>query len=396
MKRIILNILMLTIPVGIYSQAVWEKLPSPVSHNLNAISISGSGKGWIAGNNGTILVNKGKEWVQLPSSTGENLYGISMIDDRNGWAVGAKGTMLYFDGTKWEKTAQLTKNDLLAVSFKDKDHGIAVGKAGTILIFREGRWNAFTNQSRGSYRSVQYTGDEVWIAGGQENISFPMLKLGSIETSPTIYNGFESLAIVNGISFQDVNSGWAVASPSQILYFNGINWNSHPLSNRFPTLTSISFSKDGSGTCVGYKGTLLNFENNEWNREYSGTEQNLRAVTFSENSFYAVGDNGTILRKNLNPSVNELPQAIGNKISFNSYPNPCQDVLNVVVNSTQNLTGNLTITDVYGKLVLNKEIWVESGSLTIPVETSKLKNGLYMMYISVGGVSEVNKFLVIH
>ena len=63
---------------------------------LSSVWFADIEKGWIAGEEGTILNthNGGNEWNQQLSGTTEDLNSICFIDSLNGWIVGDNGIIL--------------------------------------------------------------------------------------------------------------------------------------------------------------------------------------------------------------------------------------------------------------------------------------------------------------
>ncbi|MDO9257588.1 MAG: T9SS type A sorting domain-containing protein [Bacteroidales bacterium] len=75
------------------------------------------------------------------------------------------------------------------------------------------------------------------------------------------------------------------------------------------------------------------------------------------------------------------------------YPNPVNDQLHIQYESATTEDIQLKITDILGRLVLQKTISSHSGTneITIPVE--QLPQGLYLCSLRNGNKLEINKFL---
>ncbi len=75
-------------------------------------------------------------------------------------------------------------------------------------------------------------------------------------------------------------------------------------------------------------------------------------------------------------------------VSGNAFPNPASDVVTVSVDATGD--GNLVITDISGKVVMNESVTLVSGRTT--VDLSNLENGLYIfnMTLDNGKTSRFN------
>ncbi len=96
-------------------------------------------RGWVVGNNGTILTTTdvGTNWKPQTSGTNANLIGVQFTaDGQRGWVVGNNGTILTTTdvGTNWRPQTSGTNADLWGVQFTaDGQRGWVVGNNGTIL-----------------------------------------------------------------------------------------------------------------------------------------------------------------------------------------------------------------------------------------------------------------------
>lgn len=70
------------------------------------------------------------------------------------------------------------------------------------------------------------------------------------------------------------------------------------------------------------------------------------------------------------------------------YPNPASTQLNVIVATPVHEMITLQITDITGKIVLQKTAAVEAGSNTIPVDISRLTKGSYVVKLVCGSNCE--------
>ncbi|MCX7744790.1 MAG: T9SS type A sorting domain-containing protein [Flavobacteriales bacterium] len=79
---------------------------------------------------------------------------------------------------------------------------------------------------------------------------------------------------------------------------------------------------------------------------------------------------------------------------YNNYPNPAADFTNI--NFTTPIAGkvNLTVVDALGRLVYQQNITSKSGLNTISVNTSSLRNGIYLYTVEYNGKSITRKLVV--
>ncbi len=104
---------------------------------------------------------------------------------------------------------------------------------------------------------------------------------------------------------------FAVGWMGALLHYDGSQWSSlrggviDPRTKRFAAceentpLFAIDGNRQGQAWAVGDDGVILHFDGQNWQREPSGTEINLRAVLCApDNKVYAAGAEGTVLMRN--------------------------------------------------------------------------------------------------
>jgi hypothetical protein len=286
---------------------------------------------------------------------------------------------------------------LFSVSFKDSENGIAVGDFGTILTYKNGNWNLMESGVRGSLNSVFYETDEAWIGGGLECINLPIIKLGISRGVNTLVNSSSPYATIKSLAFLNPDNGWAVASPSAILHFNGTQWEKVSISNDYSSLNSVFFSDENDGICVGYGGTVMIYSVNGWNREILTTTSNLNGTAIIGNKYYAVGDSGTIITRDLisYSKSNDIYPDIQNESKV--YPNPCNDFLNIVIPCyDDDITVSISVNNISGEIIMQKELKLGTRNLTYPLVTRDFKNGFYLSKLTIEGKTPTHKFIVRH
>jgi len=112
----------------------------PASLRLNAVSFSGSEKGWAVGANGAIFYtsNGGREWKPQESGVKSDLYDVKFVDANEGWAVGGEGTILHTKngGRAWTRERRVTDHTLESLFFVGRKRAWAVGFGGTVVTFK--------------------------------------------------------------------------------------------------------------------------------------------------------------------------------------------------------------------------------------------------------------------
>lgn len=374
--------------------AQWIIEDSPSMDNLNSISFVNENTGWIVGDKGTVLTRNDGKWVFSICPVSENLYGILMLDENNGWAVGAKGTILKYNGNNWQKIESPTDKTLHSVSFKDFKNGIAVGEFGTVILYKDGRWTNQQNVTKGDLFTAVYKNDYIWIAGGIECVNIPIMKLTN-KDGLNIECSTESFSIIKRICFSSEKDGWAVGSPSVLMHYDGSKWEKTQPDFKFPSLNSVYFINEKNGIFVGYEGILMIYSDGKLITETSDKNYKLNDVFITSNSYYAVGDRGTIITKRWN-AKNGGKIFVDNFEEVNIYPNPCNEILTVLFSgNVVNQIDQIMVFNSIGQEVYHKDFnHVELKHFQI--NTANLINGLYALQVNTGLNIIERKFVIQH
>ena len=379
-------------------RAQWSTEKCPTNNNLNAIAFTGQKMGWIVGDKGIILRRTNNQWSKWQDVTNENLHSICMVDEQTGWAVGDKGTILRFDGNTWRNFISPTKNNLFSVCFSDAEHGIAVGDYGTVLDFKDGVWNLVKSRSLARLLTVNVNSVDAWIGGWLECANVPLMKMNMNNRDKTSENVLDSYASINSISFSDQDNGWAVGSPVTLLHFDGQQWKKIFTGEKHSSLKSVFFNDVNSGISVGYGGTILIYKAGSWTKENLSSDKDLNGATISGDAYYAIGDSGTILTSKLLPE--KLKSALLPKqsnLDFRLFPNPCNDILNItLLNSFTEKSVLISISNIWGQVLLQTELFENQTNTRIQFNTSNLQNGMYFLQILDGAAISKTGFVILH
>jgi photosystem II stability/assembly factor-like uncharacterized protein len=382
---------------SIHAQWITEKCPS--LNNLNSIHLINDRSGWIVGDKGTMIYKVDSHWLNYQKITNENLNSVFLLDNNNGWAVGSSGTILRFNGDKWESIASPTKEELYSVSFKDHENGIAVGAHGTVAIYKNGTWVLANKETRGNLYTVSAKDNLSMIGGGLEGINIPIMRMDD-NGEKYFIKSFDPFIEIKSIMQTEQKNAWAVGGQGEIFHFNGNNWKKIESDSKFPSLNSVFFADENNGISVGYGGTILTYAEKTWTKQNSPVKVKLNGAAISRNAYYAVGNNGTIVSRKLDPE-NTLASVPTNTpaIKIETYPNPSTDILNIIIPDDDGYFGDfIYITNVYGQVVLRKNLDPDLGGQVFQVNTSELNNGLYVVNIKIAGSNKtaMGKFIVKH
>lgn len=122
------------------------------------------------------------------------------------------------------------------------------------------------------------------------------------------------------------------------------------------------------------------------NNSYKENDMSFVAVvSYKGNSTdeYVVINAKEIYMGDLVTSIEDIKSTLMN--SFNIYPNPSQNVANMELTLTENLPLDITVYDITGKAVINKNYGeMIKGDHKLPINVSALSNGFYIMKVQVG------------
>jgi hypothetical protein len=94
--------------------------------------------------------------------------------------------------------------------------------------------------------------------------------------------------------------------------------------------------------------------------------------------------------------TNETKVRSKDNLEVKVYPNPFHTNFNLSVASNQSEKINIIITDLSGRVLINKIVSIDKGQNEIPVETEHLPNGVYIYqikssnYLSSGKINKTN------
>ncbi len=382
--------------IVINSMAQWNTINVPAKNHLNAIAIIEDKAGWIVGNKGTMLYRIGDSWLAYTAITDEDLNSICLLSETEGWAVGAHGTILQLKGAQWQRVESPTQQELHTVCFSSTGSGYAVGNNGTFLSYRNGIWEMAEIKTPWHFYAIAVNNGTPMIAGGRENLTVPIMDV--------IYNNSYSFAKVfdpgyveiSGMASPGIDIVWAVGKPGTILHKDATVWQKVEIEGKLPALTNVFFAGEDNGITVGHGGTIMTYTESGWQIEESPVNVKLNGSYIVGNTYYAVGNNGTVLeytRKQLSDPDKEI---ITSRAVISSYPNPTSGLLTINIPESIN-RGILSVLNSSGQVVILKELDEGKGGATDQIATSGLGNGLYIVNILTDGIITASgKFIVQH
>lgn len=286
---------------------------------LNAISFANNSNGWVAGDRGVLARSRdgGLNWTPVKISPSANFMGIFFYDRRLGWAVGNEegaGLVMRTDdeGDSWTIAARLRtfqSTALHSVRFVDERRGWVSGEIqhdglsqGIILATDDGghNWNPqyFGVGGTGIYALKFLDSQRGWAVG--HNVI--------LRTEDGGKHWFEQLyrdKSFFGVEFLNARDGWVVGGSGTLLHTTngGETWVSKQLPPKYNDLwlSSVRFVSSMRGWIAGDNGVILATSDggDSWELESAGGSNFLRGLTVAGESVFAVGNEGAILRRQL-------------------------------------------------------------------------------------------------
>ena len=240
-------------------------------YNLNSVFFLDDRLGWVAGDNGTVLMteNGGAEWRIASVSVNQHLYSIVMADRDIGWAVGDRGAIVSTrdGGKEWQRydpvvNSELRYNVLRSVHYTNASTGLrqndadkkytvwAAGDAGVVLTDATGELRNRKTQVDANFISVFFdaTGHGRIIASDG---SFLFTDNGGREWDTEFYAKDkvpDIKSINNAFVSRDLSDVWLVSDGRRILYYDGINKDLENRNSGTKYILGTSHDKlDGSG-----------------------------------------------------------------------------------------------------------------------------------------------------
>jgi photosystem II stability/assembly factor-like uncharacterized protein len=158
----------------------WEKQLSGTTNHLFNLAFLDNQHGIAVGDFGSIIHTSdgGKTWNDVFKDTPEKkedvfLYAVVMHESGKAWIAGERGTLLLSEdhGATWAKQETGTEASLLGLSFKDGTFGCAVGMDGTILQSEDAgkTWKAYESPVQTALYNVALDGN-TGLAVGDEGV----------------------------------------------------------------------------------------------------------------------------------------------------------------------------------------------------------------------------------
>lgn len=296
----------------------WTPQISGITTHLLGVSAPSSTVCYVSGSSGKILktINGGTSWTQQTSGTTEDLYSILFTDLNNGYAVGNNGASVKTTngGSTWTPMSIDASVNFRCVYFFDDTTGYATsgfnggGIPGNIYKTSNGGLSWITESTSGistnSIYSIYFTSSAVGYANDYNGNIIKTINGG---TSWNLLSSAISNGLTGTMHFTSPSTGFVIGLNGAILKTtnSGTNWNTIS-SGSSDDLLGIDFYDANNGYIVGGDvnaniGSIFVTTNGgaSWTpiALNAGTPRLTRIDMVDQNTGYAVGLNGTIMKR---------------------------------------------------------------------------------------------------
>ena len=250
------------------------------------VSVSIEDTEWAACKKTMWLYDNDDEWQSLNSGTQNHLYSVWGRSSDDIYAVGRNGQIIHFDGSNWKNMESNTQSDLKAI-WGDANQLYTAGDDGTILSYENNNWIRVNTSFTTSLTGIWGADGHVFAAG----LYGVFLEKGNNNWIERTLSNTSDKPVFLGGNDQSIY----MISQSEIYTYTLGDWIPVSISTT-QVMTDIRGNDKDQWVFVGENGSILANTGSGWQTATSNTQQNLNAVSTSDNIFYAVGNSGTILR----------------------------------------------------------------------------------------------------
>ncbi len=377
----------------------WTTIQSGTTKDIETVFFVSEEEGWIAGEDGFVrhTTDGGLTWQSQFSMVGEDIYASYFIDELTGWMVGKEGSIIHTNdgGFTWTSQFSGTSNSLHSIGFANSNVGFAVGEGAVILKTTDGgeTWNInFAGTGLGGSSgsgsgggadlySVQVINSNTVYTCGQSGLFMKTTNGGSTWNTHTT-NIVEDLTSMH---FPSASNGYIAYELGKVKNTNGVGTFTSVYAPTSKDLNAVWFVNGNKGWVAGEEGRILYTTNggvNWFNQTSTLITRDLYALHFpSESVGYCSGKDGFLMKLTNAQlvSTNDIELIEANTFI---YPNPASTQLNISLAGIDSFYGEnvqLTITDSYGKVCLQKMVYNQSSFVQLNVQG--LAQGMYHLQL---------------
>ncbi len=344
----------------------WATVTSGVSVNLEAIFFADANTGYIAGRNGTILktTNGGTSWSAQSSGTTNRLEDVWFTSATRGFVAGRDGSLLETSngGSTWTNI-NLGTDDNKGLYFFDADTGFVAGENGIFKTTNGGStWNATTTTGINEVNAIHF---------GSARDGYAVGELGTIGVSHNRGNNWAIDTVISGLAFTELNDVYFVNAGNGAIVGDAgtllVRLGSGGGGNQFCHASYVVDTVHSGGSDVYIiNNATPDFYNSNYTTSFfwdfgdgNSSNQPFPVHTYANSGAYAVCLTITSVDSNSNICVDNYCDTVGldslgnllktaaagftinildptkigvkeyNTLSFDVYPNPATDLVNL-------------------------------------------------------------------
>jgi photosystem II stability/assembly factor-like uncharacterized protein len=402
--------------------AQWMALPSGTNNNLLSISFLNPNYGMVGGENGTLLltVNGGTNWTSLNPLTSASIEDVCIVNIDTFLISYNENSVTHLNITT---DAGLTWNNIADDSVCYRSINSAINNAGKWFsigntlrssVDHGSNWDTLFNYSCGTLdlNRIKFSGDQYMMIGGNQSgfvtysaslirsedfgisflpldpFSFPNADYLTAFSSPFADTSFFFLNHYNGFMPGTTNSLYkAFNFHVQTTGTSYYDFSTSPVNTSLPTyMNDGHYFSSEFAIAAGNDGNVYESTDGgqNWLNTYAGIGPIRRFAIAGEQTAFAIGDSGQILKNDQLNTVNSIE-----KINCRIWPNPAS--------SEVMLSGLPKNKDYSFSIYTNKMQNILSGQLARDgrVDISGLINGSYFIRIDDGESDAVFPLVII-
>jgi len=401
-----------------FDQGEWKNYTHTItSKDLNSINITGPDNAYAVGKSGTLLQFDGVDWSSQSSTTTTNLNGVSFVGN-TGLIAGDGGTAISYNDQAFTSPMAVIRQvpgDQVSKKLSDLLFGTQYyWRMRAKSLWATSIWSgarSFNTRptvtlDKPSNSASDQNLDQLlkWKNQFSEMVSYEI----QIDDDPDYGSPMTMLTTEIEINAELLKFGfeynWRVRA---IHAFDVSEWS---ISWKFTTINTVILDSPENNETDVKLSPLLTWEEQTGIIEYQvqvASDISFNAPIASD--FVPVEENSysvpVVLDKDAMyywrvRAVNGLDSSDWSPIwSFRTmppvgideenlaglltiYPNPAENTVYIAIKEKQTLSLHLTITDLMGKTVAEKNITFDSGNINRSIDVSSLRNGIYMVRLS--------------
>lgn len=382
---------------GMYLSTDGSKTWKPINEGLKVQTISSI----IPVNNGILTgtytngmyqsINNGNSWEQINNGL-ETKEVLALISDGTNVYCGTdEGMYLSKDqGKTWKSKKSGDPYIWKPFSFAIQDSRIFAGTGQRIIIVSDDKgetWNQYNNEvafppNEWSSINAILVEDSVMIAGAGHYGIFTSFDHGMSWINTLKFPNVFGYGV---LSFLRVKNRILAASTEGIYVSDNSGYSWKNIGSGIPYNVEVySLLKLNNGIYAGTDNGVYRSDDQgiNWKNVSQGLMDNARvfSLMIKDQFLYAGIYNGSVWRLPLTEVLGV--SKIENKMISTIYPNPTSKLLNVVLDHVDDRNFKITLSDIYGKSIISKELSSNQNKLEFQLDMEDYINGVYLLAIS--------------